>query len=75
MWKFRVWKWCFGFGLDYSLGRNMRERLLCKKNFKVISFQIVIKRKGIKRKRYMLLDEKEFVGVNDSGMYKVLFED
>ena len=53
----------------------MRERLLCKKNFKVISFQIMIKRKDMRRKRYMVLDEKEFVGVNDSGMYKVLFED
>ena len=73
-WKYRIWKWCFGFGLDISIDKNTRVRLLCDENFEIISRQLVMKKKDFKRYRYMLLDDEEFVKVSDAGMYKVIFE-
>lgn len=73
-WKYRIWKWCFGFGLDISIDKSMRVRLLCDENFEIISRQLVMKKKDFKRYRYMLLDDEEFVKVSDAGMYKVIFE-
>jgi hypothetical protein len=73
-WKYRIWKWCFGFGLDISIDKSIRVRLLYNENFETVSQGLVIKERSFKRKRYMVLDDKEFVKVDDSGMYRIIFE-
>lgn len=78
-WKFRLWKWCLGYGLDYSLNKSTRHRVTWvdkKRNgiIKKVGFALLIKHKG----RYFLLDSKEFISVTEKfdgkDWYEVLFE-
>lgn len=79
LWNFRVWKWCFGYGLDYSIGPAMRVRIgwSDKKDKGIlnkVNFSLVIQN----GKKYLLLNKREFIGVtekfNGKDWYEVLFE-
>lgn len=78
-WIFRVWKWCFGYGLDYSICKDIRVRIGWSDNkskgvMKKIHFSLLLR--NIK-KHYMILDDREFVGVtekfNGKYWYDILF--
>jgi len=79
MWQFRVWKWCFGFGVDLSLDNLTRHRVTWVDKTRSgdvhkVHFELLIEYNN----KYFLLDSMEFVTVTEKfdgkDWYEVLFE-